>query len=355
MPPRDLEGVLAVGASQSQNIVVLDCRRRRDFERGHIKGAVSAAVSHLLLRRMRHNLLNSRHGSPKTSTPIPLQAAMTLARKADLVIVYDENGSTSLHATNTVAKCSTMGILLGLFRDEGLNARFILGGYEAVQATSPSLCFHSTIHGNENKMDTVTGGIRELSFNLNLSLSLSPVDMGMTIPTRQYLSQSSPPLSARDLLSPGASDIMPFLVVGSERDVKDADALMQRGVTHIVNLTHAPTAQDVKKQLSCLHIPLDDSATQELFPILPCVIDFIDEARAVGGRVIVHCIAGISRSAAVAMAYLVARNDLSVSEAYATLKEARPIVSPNLNFMGQLMSFAAMQTDKQTGRESEQR
>lgn len=64
-----------------------------------------------------------------------------------------------------------------------------------------------------------------------------------------------------------------------------------------------------------------------------------DSVKSEGGRVLVHCFAGISRSATICIAYLMLTENLSMHQALEFTRRLRPCVSPNFNFMGQLLSF----------------
>lgn len=69
------------------------------------------------------------------------------------------------------------------------------------------------------------------------------------------------------------------------------------------------------------------------------LISFADEAREHGYGVLVHCHAGVSRSATVTVAYIMKQQGLCLGDAYKFVKELRPVISPNLNFMGQLLKY----------------
>jgi hypothetical protein len=57
------------------------------------------------------------------------------------------------------------------------------------------------------------------------------------------------------------------------------------------------------------------------------------------GKVYVHCVQGVSRSATVTLAYLIYTEKMPYQDAFKLVKDRRGIVSPNLGFMVQLMMF----------------
>lgn len=69
------------------------------------------------------------------------------------------------------------------------------------------------------------------------------------------------------------------------------------------------------------------------------VLSFADQVKSQNGKVLVHCQAGVSRSATICIAYLMATRRLRMEEAYKYVKSRRRIVSPNFSFMGQLLTF----------------
>ena len=56
-------------------------------------------------------------------------------------------------------------------------------------------------------------------------------------------------------------------------------------------------------------------------------------------KIFVHCAAGMSRSPTIVIAYIMWKNKLSLNKAIKFVKEKRPLICPNDNFMNQLKIF----------------
>merc|ERR1719235_1886606 len=69
-----------------------------------------------------------------------------------------------------------------------------------------------------------------------------------------------------------------------------------------------------------MQVPLIDGPAHDLLSILPPAIQFVEEARLKGGRALVYCTNGLSRSVAVLLAYMVSTRKYSLSSAYRTLQ-----------------------------------
>ena len=82
-----------------------------------------------------------------------------------------------------------------------------------------------------------------------------------------------------------------------------------------------------------------DTDTADLYPHFGPACHFIHTALAAGHAALIHCQQGISRSAAIATAYLIRQHGLPLRDAYVTVKASRPAVKVNANFLRQLIRW----------------
>mmetsp|Transcript_27287 Transcript_27287/g.49389 ORF Transcript_27287/g.49389 Transcript_27287/m.49389 type:complete len:521 (+) Transcript_27287:502-2064(+) len=115
--------------------------------------------------------------------------------------------------------------------------------------------------------------------------------------------------------------------------------LRKLGVTAIVNCTQdlpAPTQEELGG-VKWHRLELKDVEDQDLSSALQEGLRIIDSAE--GGKVLIHCHEGKSRSVSLCLAYLMARKQMPLADALAFVKSKRPTAKPNAGFTKQLMAF----------------
>ncbi|CAL8464986.1 g4521 [Coccomyxa elongata] len=136
--------------------------------------------------------------------------------------------------------------------------------------------------------------------------------------------------------SPQANEVRPGLFLGGWQ------AFESRPFTHVLTVMDDPGIPFPQTMRSHLVIPLDDVPSANILDHFPKGISFIRSALAESGMLYVHCAAGVSRSATMVSAYLMATEGLTPEQAISAIKKARPIVNPNSGFLIQLQLFYEM-------------
>ena len=128
------------------------------------------------------------------------------------------------------------------------------------------------------------------------------------------------------------SRVTESLYVGPQYRASGKRTLLREGVTHVVNLR-----SEFDDKAHGLTLAGDDSThycylpTTDDHPIsaddMAIGIAFIDKAVKDGGRVYIHCSAGVGRAPSMAAAYLISRG-YSTVDALALIGKARPFIRP---------------------------
>lgn len=137
------------------------------------------------------------------------------------------------------------------------------------------------------------------------------------------------------------SQIFSNLYLGAYINAVDFKWLVDRKITHIVNLSQLPNIY--QNNFNYLKIDIYDSETENISIYFNTIANFIEQALQQGGCVFVHCMAGISRSSTVLIAYLVLKRNLSLPDAINLVHRARPQINPNRGFLSQLYHYFGYQ------------
>ncbi|KAI0697029.1 protein-tyrosine phosphatase-like protein [Cytidiella melzeri] len=133
------------------------------------------------------------------------------------------------------------------------------------------------------------------------------------------------------------SEVVPNLWLGDLRNALDTDNLRERNIHSVLSAMRGSVK--VAQTFNRLQINLDDTEEEDVLKHLVTCIAFIQAELDKGKGVLVHCMAGISRSASIVAAYLMYSQGLDLKNALTLIRQVRPEVEPNTNFVNQLETF----------------
>jgi protein-tyrosine phosphatase len=134
------------------------------------------------------------------------------------------------------------------------------------------------------------------------------------------------------------NEIIPGLYISDFSSACEKQKLKEIGITHIITALTGVNEMypDLFKYYTI------DICDRKYYDIktnfTPCA-EFINDALKDGGKVLVHCWKGASRSAAIVAAYLIAKKEYTCVSAVNLMKERRSCVNPNEGFIQQLMEY----------------
>lgn len=171
-----------------------------------------------------------------------------------------------------------------------------------------------------------------------------PTDEGQRI-------AGSVPFDYRYMKEAQAVDDSGRLFLGPAKAALDSRWMKSTGITHVLNVgaDYNPQIQKKLGLVSYEYIDRDDQEHVQLHEEFSRAFKYIDDAltRNSKHKVLVHCHAGVSRSATIILAYLMHRDGISSYEAISRVMERRPVILPNPGFAKQLLDF-----EKRTARGS---
>ncbi|KAG8584458.1 hypothetical protein GDO81_008834 [Engystomops pustulosus] len=289
----------------NQGPVIIDCRPFMEYNKSHIQGAVHINCSDKISRRRLQqgkitvlDLISCREGKDSFKRIFSKE-----------IIVYDDN----TNEPSRVIPSQPLHTVLESLKREGKEPLVLKGGLSSFKQNHENLCDNSL-----QLQDCPDGG----------GASAVTITLPQSVP-------STPDIENAEL-----TPILPFLFLGNEHDAQDLEKMQRMNIGYIVNVTtHLPLYHYEKGIFNYKRLPATDSNKQNLRQYFEEAFEFIEEAHQCGKALLIHCQAGVSRSATIVIAYLMKHTRMTMTDAYKFVKGKRPIISPNLNFMGQLLEF----------------
>eukprot|EP01063_Lacrimia_lanifica_P040238 TRINITY_DN905_c0_g5_i1.p1 TRINITY_DN905_c0_g5~~TRINITY_DN905_c0_g5_i1.p1 ORF type:complete len:1249 (+),score=355.34 TRINITY_DN905_c0_g5_i1:53-3748(+) len=128
--------------------------------------------------------------------------------------------------------------------------------------------------------------------------------------------------------------------LGSLRTAQSATILKELGITRIVTCGKGLVVLDpLPDGLEQIEILVDDMLDQKLTPYFRDVADYIAQQLDSNQSILVHCFAGLSRSASFLTAYYMLKRSMTFKEAITLVKSARPACNPNATFRNELIDL----------------
>uniref|UniRef100_A0A8C3WJG7 Dual specificity phosphatase 21 n=1 Tax=Catagonus wagneri TaxID=51154 RepID=A0A8C3WJG7_9CETA len=149
------------------------------------------------------------------------------------------------------------------------------------------------------------------------------------------------PLSAQAVQQPavhGLSQITSSLYIGNGAAANSKLMLSTNHITTVINVS-MEVANIFFEGIQYVHVPVADAPTSRLYDFFDPIADQIHSVEMKQGRTLLHCAAGVSRSAALCLAYLMKYHSMSLLDAHTWTKSCRPIVRPNNGFWEQLIHY----------------
>jgi len=285
----DTEQMASVVRNRMEKVLIIDSRSFLEFNDFHVVGAVNVCCSKLVKRRLQHDKVSVRD--------FLLHSCHIEVDESSDVIVYDQSSVS----TSSVAVDSFLHVLLQKLVHVFRRVFLLSGGFLAFQASYRDLC--------EDKSRR-------------------------HCPSLTSLSQPCLPI-----VNVGPTRILPFLYLGSQQDAHNKQLLLDHHIYYEVNVSTNCPKPDFIQDSHFFRLPVNDSYGEKLLPYFVKAAQFIDRVRESNGYVLVHCLAGISRSPTVAIAYVMRHLKMTFDDAFRYVKSKRTTISPNFNFLGQLLEY----------------
>ncbi|XP_067643924.1 dual specificity protein phosphatase Mpk3 [Eurosta solidaginis] len=346
-----------------QKLILLDCRSSHEFSESRIRSAVNFFIPSIMLRRLaigkidllstiKSNDLKERiqNGYKMSLFVLYNDAGMQTEQQTDATVTGGGGGGggsgeavggggmdmmcAGSRGSNNAAD-ATINILYRRLKQDGCRVVVLQDGFSSFRQAFPEWCEDDSAQNKEMESTHSTQADQLMGLR-SLRISTPHSDSACSSSAESSDCEST----THHNINEQPVEIIPGLFLGNESHSCDSRALQKYNIKYVLNVTpDLPNVFESSGDIEYLQIPITDHYSQDLAIHFPDAIRFIEEARSKNAAVLVHCLAGVSRSVTVTLAYLMQTRTLSLNDAFTLVRDRKPDVAPNFHFMEQLHSF----------------
>ncbi|XP_065215061.1 dual specificity protein phosphatase Mpk3 [Planococcus citri] len=343
-------------------IVVLDCRSSNEYGESHIRHAVNFSIPSIMLRRLAAGKIDLL----STIRSRELKEKIMNAYKDNIFVVYGDMINDQRNSAS-----DTIHVLMRRLLKDGCRAVCLRDGFNEFHRAYPEWC-----ESCSELLESPGAGADLATSDPNVTVPLMGLQsLRISSSAVTFARQKTPALpssstedssSDSEHLDTAASlgfdddrdfpiEIVPYLYLGNAANSEDLEALSRHGIKYILNVTpDLPNKFEKTSSMKYMQIPIADHWSQNLASFFPKAIQFIDEGRSQKIGVLVHCLAGVSRSVTITVAYLMSHMSLSLNDAFSLVRSRKSNVGPNFYFMEQLHAYERELTNSSSSKRSGQ-
>jgi protein-tyrosine phosphatase len=329
---------------QTSSLTVVDCRSAADFAAGHVRGALHCEHG----RRSRHKTVDDVLASCGNAALVDKLRARDMM---EIVVIGSNRTSSSL-----LSRLDGGFRLAKLLLREGrvFSVYFLAQGFHAfaskypfmlqkpealvsLTSSSVSTTTSGSPHGSVKSHDREQGEEEDADEDHEDEEDEEEGEEGeeevvATAPTT--VTTITPPSTVLQY----PNEILPgFLFLGNFWQANNAQIIADLGITHIVNMGAITDDRNKFDHVTYLDVDIPDRESVDIRKEFSHTVAFIQRA-APHGRVLIHCVQGVSRSSTIVIWYLMLETKCTLSAAYSYVLARRPLIFPNRGFMEQLMA-----------------
>ena len=146
------------------------------------------------------------------------------------------------------------------------------------------------------------------------------------------------PVQFRQPSVSGLSQITSSLYISSGAAANNRLMLSSNRISTVINVS-VEVVNTLYEDIHYVQVPVADTPASRLCDFFDPIADHIHGVDMKQGRTLLHCAAGVSRSAALCLASLMKYHAMSLLDAHTWTKSCRPIIRPNNGFWEQLIHY----------------